>query len=138
ARTGFCPFCADTIETATGVFDPAITAEGRIRRGSAVVVPNVMAYSEFSSVGLYDTQSHFLDLPELTPQRVGDLLEALTDYTRDVHGVRPMWSSLNANYLPPSGSSLIHPHAQSAHDDIGTTAQRRLVQLSEAWPGASS
>ncbi len=137
-RTGFCPFCADTIEAATGAFDPAITPEGRIRRGSAVVVPNVMAYSEFSSVGLYDTETHFLDLPELTPQRVGDLLEALVAYTRGVQGLRPMWSSVNANYLPSSGSSLVHPHAQSAHDDIGTTAQRRLVELSRQWEGDES
>ena len=138
ARTTFCPFCADTLEVATGTLDPAITAEGRIRRGSAVVVPNVMAYSEFSSVGLYDPSEHFLDLPELTPKRIGDLLDALTAYTRAVHGLRPMWSSINANYLPPSGSSLVHPHAQSAHDDVGTTAQRRLVELSRSWQGPES
>lgn len=138
ARTAFCPFCADTLEASTGTFDPTITAEGRIRRGSAVVVPNVMAYSEFSSVGLYDTSAHFLDLPELTPKRVGDLLAALTAFTRSVHGLRPMWSSINANYLPSSGSSLIHPHAQSAHDDFGTTAQRRLVELSRSWQGSGS
>ncbi|GAA3765001.1 hypothetical protein GCM10022240_16500 [Microbacterium kribbense] len=138
AAPSFCPFCAGTIETATGLLDPAITDEGRIRRGSAVIVPNVMAYSEFSSVGLYDTGSHFLDLPELTPGRVGDLLSAFADYTRGVRRIRPMWSSVNANYLPPSGSSLVHPHGQSAHDDIGTTTQRNLVRLSEAWPGAES
>lgn len=138
AAPAFCPFCADRIETATGTFDRSITDEGRIRRGTAVVVPNVMAYSEFSSVGLYDTASHFLDLPELTPGRIGDLLEAFTVYTTGVHGLRPMWSSVNANYLPPAGSSLIHPHGQSAHDDIGTTTQRNLVRLSEAWNGAES
>ena len=133
----FCPFCADKIEMATGTFASSITDEGRIRRGSAVIVPNVMAYSEFSSVGLYDTDKHFLDLPELTPQKVGDLLSAFVAYTKGVHGLRPMWSSVNANYLPPSGSSLVHPHAQSAHDDIGTTTQRELVQASDAWDGDS-
>ena len=138
AKPPFCPFCADRIETATGSFDPSITDEGRIRRGSAVVVPNVMAYSEFSSVGVYDTAEHFLDLPELTAPRVADLLQAFTAYTRGVHGLRPMWSSINANYLPPSGSSLIHPHGQSAHDDIGTTLQRELVQRSAQWPGEES
>lgn len=138
APPSFCPFCADTIETATGILDPSITAEGRIRRGSAVVVPNVMAYSEFSSVGVYDTQPHFLDLPELTSQRVGDLLAAFVAYTRGVHGLRPMWSSVNANYLPPGGSSLIHPHGQSAHDDVGTTVQRNLIRLSQAWAGTES
>ncbi len=135
ARPAFCPFCADTIEQATGTFPPEIAPAGRIRRGSAVVVPNVVAYSEFPSVGLSDTSRHFLDLHELTPERVGDLLVALTEYTRALHRIRPMWSSLNANFLPPSGSSIIHPHAQSVHDDIGTTTGRLLVERSDAWPG---
>lgn len=134
----FCPFCANRIESATGVFPAQITTEGRIKRGAAVIVPNVMAYSEYSSVGLYDTQQHFVDLPDLTPQRVGDLLTAFVAYTRGVHKIRPMWSSVNANYLPPSGSSLMHPHAQSAHDDVGTTTQRRLVEQSDAWAGDES
>ncbi|WP_134322820.1 hypothetical protein [Cumulibacter soli] len=135
ATPPFCPFCADKIEMATGVFDSAITTEGRIRRGTATIVPNVMAYSEFSSVGLYDTTSHFQDLNELTGQRVGDLLTAFVAYTKGVHGLRAMYSSINANYLPPSGSSLVHPHAQSAHDDIGTTTQRELISRSLAWDG---
>lgn len=137
AAPAFCPFCADKIEQTTGTFDEEITSEGRIARGSARIVPNVMAYSEYSSVGLYDTEKHFLDLDELTGEKVGDLLTAFVAYTQGVHGLRPMWSSVNANYLPPSGSSLVHPHGQSAHDDIGTTGQRRLVDASNAWSGDS-
>lgn len=67
----FCPFCAGTIEQATGTLDPAISDEGRIRRGSAVVVPNVVPYSQYPTVGLYDTQRHFIDLPDLTPPSGG-------------------------------------------------------------------
>ncbi len=134
----FCPFCAHSIESATGTFPEEISTQGRIRRGAAVLVPNVMAYSEFSSVGLYDTTRHFLDLPDLTPTLVRDLLQALVEYTNGVHSLRPMWSSINANHLPPSGSSLIHPHAQSAHDDVGTTVQRAIVQRSAAWDGGRS
>ncbi len=129
----FCPFCADTIDVATGTIDPSITSEGRIRRGVSAVVPNVMAYSELSSVGLYDTTRHFVDLDQLTPELIGDLLTGLVAYARGVGALRPMWHSINANYLPPAGSSLVHPHAQSAHDDVGTTAQRELVALSRAW-----
>ena len=136
-KPGFCPFCADRIDTATGRFDPALTDEGRIERGSAVVFPNVLAYSEFSSVGIYAADPHFLDLPELTPVRVGNLLEALVAYTAAVHRQQPVWSSINANYLPPAGSSLVHPHAQSAHDTVGTSVQRRLVGLSHAWSGGT-
>jgi galactose-1-phosphate uridylyltransferase len=138
AKPSFCPFCADWIESVTGTFGPEITDEGRIRRGSAVIVPNVMAYSEYSSVGLYDTERHFIDLPDLSPALVSDLLAAFVEYTRGVERIRSMWSSVNANYLPPSGSSIVHPHAQSAHDDIGTTFQRLLRERSDAWGGERS
>lgn len=138
ATPGFCPFCADRIETATGTFDPSLTEEGRIHRGDAVVFPNVLAYSEFSSVGIYAADPHFLDLDALTGPVIGDLLEAVVAYTAAVHRHRPLWSSINANYLPPAGSSLVHPHAQTAHDDIGTTTQRRLVDLSAAWSQSGS
>lgn len=137
AEPPFCPFCESKIEMATGIFDAAITDEGRIRRGASAIVPNVMAYSEFSSVGLYDTTRHFVDLDELTAERVEDLMNGFVDYTKGIHGIRPMWSSINANYLPPSGSSLVHPHAQSAHDDFGTSTQRRLIELSDKWSGES-
>jgi galactose-1-phosphate uridylyltransferase len=43
------------------------------------------------------------------------------------------WSSINANYLPPAGASLVHPHLQSAHDAHGLTGQRLLVERSRAW-----
>src|SRR5699024_4964506 len=111
-------------------------SQGRIRRGQAVIVPNVMAYSEFSAVGLYDTEHHFLDLTELTPGRVSDLLHAFVDYTGAVQRIRPMWSSINANYLPPSGSSLIHPHRRAADDAVGSTAHRAIVERTGAWEAA--
>ena len=43
------------------------------------------------------------------------------------------WSSVNANYLPPSGASLVHPHLQSTHDAYGLTGQRVLAERSRAW-----
>lgn len=134
----FCPFCEGTLEQATGLLDPAITAEGRIRRGVSAVVPNVVAYADYCVVGLYDTTRHFVDLDEFTPTLVGDLLAGLTAYTRGVHALGPRWHSLSANYLPPAGSSLVHPHAQSCHDPIGTTTQRQLVAAAAAWPGEAS
>ncbi|MGH7910688.1 MAG: hypothetical protein ACREQM_09585 [Candidatus Dormibacteraceae bacterium] len=131
----FCPFDADTIEQVTFPFPPEIAPEGRIRVGSAVVVPNVMAYATHSAVGVYDPEHHFLDLDELTPELIGDALQALVRHSRAVRRVdgAATWSSINANYLPPSGASLVHPHLQSAHDAYGLTAQRTLVERSGAW-----
>jgi UDPglucose--hexose-1-phosphate uridylyltransferase len=135
AKPAFCPFDAEYLETATVPFPPELTTEGRIRFGKAVVVPNIMAYATHSAVGIYDPGRHFLDLDDLTPPIVGDALTALVRHAQAVRRVDPtaLWSSINANYLPPSGASLVHPHLQSAHDAHGLTGQRLLVEQSRAW-----
>ncbi len=88
-----------------------------------MVVPNVMAYATHSAVGIYDSERHFLDLDELSPHLIGDALIAMVRHARAVRRYDPEagWSSINANYLPPSGASLVHPHLQSAHDAQGLT-----------------
>jgi UDPglucose--hexose-1-phosphate uridylyltransferase len=135
AKPAFCPFDAEYLETATVPFPAELTTEGRIRVGRAVVVPNIMAYATHSAVGIYDPARHFLDLDELTPSLVGDALAAMVRHARAVRRVDPsaVWSSVSANYLPPSGASLVHPHLQSAHDAHGLTAQRLLVEQSRGW-----
>jgi galactose-1-phosphate uridylyltransferase len=140
APPAFCPFDADKLEETTFPFPSELTREGRIRCGQAVVVPNLLAYASHSAVGIYDPARHFLDLDELTGQLVGDTLTALVRHAQAVRRLDPTssWSSINANYLPPSGSSLVHPHVQSAHDSCGTTLQRELVEGSAAWPGPGS
>ena len=135
AKPSFCPFDSEHLEKATVPFPAELTAEGRIREGRAVVVPNIMAYATYSAVGIYDPGRHFLDLDELTPALVGDALAAMVRHARAVRRLDPaaVWSSINANHLPPSGASLVHPHLQSAHDACGLTSQRLLVGQSGAW-----
>jgi galactose-1-phosphate uridylyltransferase len=135
AKPAFCPFDSEHLEAATFPFPPEVTTEGRIRVGKAVVVPNIMAYATHSAVGIYDPAQHFLDLDELTPALLGDALAAMVRHAQAVRRLDPAaaWSSINANYMPPSGASLVHPHLQSAHDGYGLTGQRLLAERSGAW-----
>ena len=135
AKPAFCPFDSEYLETATVPFPAELTAEGRIRVGQAVVVPNIMAYATHSAVGIYDPARHFIDLDEMSPGLLGDSLTAMVRHARAVRRVDPqaLWSSINANYLPPAGASLVHPHLQSAHDAHGLTGQRLLVERARAW-----
>ena len=134
-RPVFCPFDSEHLEKATFPFPPELTDEGRIRVGRAVIVPNIMAYATHSAVGIYDPERHFLDLDEMTPSLVGDALAAMVRHARAVRRLDPaaVWSSINANYLPPSGASLVHPHLQSAHDAQGLTGQRLLAERAGDW-----
>jgi galactose-1-phosphate uridylyltransferase len=135
AQPAFCPFDADRLETFTFEFPPELTTEGRIRCGQSVVVPNIMAYATQSAVGVYDSERHFLDLEDFTPGLIGNALIAMVRHAQAVRRYDPRlaWSSINANHLPPSGASLVHPHLQSAHDAQGLTNQRTMVERSRAW-----
>jgi galactose-1-phosphate uridylyltransferase len=129
-----CPFCAERVESATPRFPPEVWPEGRIRRGEALLFPNLVPYSKWSSVSVYSPRRHVLRLDELTPSLLADNLAAQVSFARAVlrHDPSSQWVSVNANQLPPSGSSIFHPHLQGSASPVPTTVQRLLADLGPA------
>ena len=62
-----CPFCGDRLEARTPRFPADLHPEGRMRRGQAVLFPNLFAYSRFSAVSVYSPDLHYLPLGQMTP-----------------------------------------------------------------------
>jgi galactose-1-phosphate uridylyltransferase len=127
-----CFFCGDRVESVTPRFPPAIVPEGRIRRGPAVLFPNIQAYSLYSSVSVYSANLHYLPLERMTQQVIGDNLAAQVEFvgTMTRHDASAPWASISANHMLPSGSSLFHPHLQGSVDRHPTTFQAQLAQVS--------
>lgn len=126
-----CPFCSDRIEDAVPRFPSEIVPEGRIRVGEAVLFPNLLPYSQYSSVSVYSPERHFLTLSQLTPRLVADNLAAQVAFARAVSSADAdaSWVSVNANHMLPSGSSLFHPHFQGIADRVPTNEQRVLAAV---------
>jgi UDPglucose--hexose-1-phosphate uridylyltransferase len=126
-----CPFCGERIERETPRFPAAVCREGRIRVGEAVLFPNLVPYAKWNSVSVYSPARHCLRLEELTPSLIGDNLTAQIEFARAVlaHDAASAWVSINANQLPPSGSSVFHPHLQGSAHPAPTTAQRMFAEL---------
>jgi UDPglucose--hexose-1-phosphate uridylyltransferase len=131
-----CPFCTERIEQATPKLPREIHSAGRIRRGGAVLFPNLLTYSQYSAVGVYSPALHYLPLAAMTPRLVTDNLAVHVDFIMAVAAADPnaAWASINANHMLPSGSSLFHPHLQGIVDSQPTTIQR---QLAASRPSAS-
>jgi UDPglucose--hexose-1-phosphate uridylyltransferase len=129
-----CPFCVERIEGETPRLVPEICPEGRIRCGEAVLFPNLVAYSKWSSVSVYSPDRHLLRLEELTPSLFTDNLMAQVTFAQAVmhHDPDSEWVSVNANQLPPSGSSIFHPHLQGSANPVPTTVQRLVAELGPA------
>ena len=124
-----CPFCGERIESATPKLPEDLAPRGRIQVGEAVCFPNLLPYSEYSSVSVYSPDRRFLKLREISPRLIADNLSAQIEFARVVmrHDPGARWVSINANYLPPSGSSVFHPHLQGSVNRSPTTMQRLLV-----------
>jgi galactose-1-phosphate uridylyltransferase len=126
-----CFFCPARIENVTPRHPPAINREGRVRRGKAVLFPNIVTYAQYSSVAVYSPELHFLPLEWMTARLVADNLHTQVEFIRSVmkHDHEARWASINANHMLPSGSSLFHPHTQGAVDRFPTTFQRLLSEV---------
>ncbi len=128
---GTCPFCGGRLEQQTPRLLPEIDREGRLRRGEAVLFPNLHAYSSHSSVSVYSPRLHYLPLENMTAQLLADNLATQVEFARAViaHDPEARWASINANHMLPSGSSLFHPHLQGIVDSQPTTLQRLLADV---------
>jgi galactose-1-phosphate uridylyltransferase len=129
-----CPFCEERIEARTPRFPPELWPEGRIQRGDAVLFPNLLAYAKWSSVSVYSPRLHLLPLEEIHVGLLADNLATQLAFARAVleHDPASAWVSVNANQLPPSGSSIFHPHLQGAAAPVPTTMQRLLADVPAA------
>lgn len=129
-----CPFCPERIERLTPRLPPAIHPDGRIVRGDAVLFPNLHAYSSHSCVSVYSPRLHYLPLARITERLMADNLWVQVQYAKAVMAADPesRWSSINANHMLPSGSSLFHPHLQGIVDSSPTTLQRELSEVPAA------
>lgn len=129
-----CPFCGSRVEAVTPRFPPEVWPEGRIRRGEAVLFPNLVPYAKWSAVSIYSPERHLLPLDALTPELLTDNLATQVAFARAVvaHDPAASWVSVNANHLPPSGSSIFHPHLQGSAHPGPTTMQRLLAGVPAA------
>jgi len=126
-----CPFCPERFEQATPKLPVEIHPDGRIRHGRAVLFPNLLTYSQYSSVWVYSPDLHHLPLKAMTPELVSDNFATHVEYIKAVmrFDASAEWASINANHMLPSGSSLFHPHVQSSVDPLPSTVQQMLWQV---------
>jgi UDPglucose--hexose-1-phosphate uridylyltransferase len=100
-----CPFCRDAVMTVTPTFPDG----NRIIRGESVTFPNLFPFSEGHVVTVL-TREHAV--MNFSRQQVVDGLLAQIEALRRTDG----YASINWNFLPSAGASLVHPHMQGLSD----------------------
>lgn len=113
ASKGWCPFCEENVRAATPKFPDQVMEGGRMEKGEAVLFPNLFPYAKHNAV-IRITKQHYTRLEEFTADRISDAFLLAHRYLEKVIATDPTVKhvSINWNYLPPSGGSILHPHIQ--------------------------
>ncbi|WNF38205.1 hypothetical protein RJD24_07190 [Bacillaceae bacterium IKA-2] len=106
-----CPFCKENLLKLTPVFPKEIAEQGRIFKGEAVLFPNLFPYSKHNGVTTFSNE-HYVKLADFTTEMIKDAFMAAQIYIQKVieHDKEAKYASINWNYLPFSGGSILHPH----------------------------
>jgi len=129
-----CPFCPENIHTFTPKFPSDLVEDGRIINGEAVVFPNLFPYSKHNAVVRMCDQ-HYVKLDEFTTPIIANSFSAAHSYLNKVITQDPKtaYVSINWNYLPPSGGSILHPHIHVLASEMPTNYQLIALASSEQF-----
>ncbi|MDD1673511.1 MAG: galactose-1-phosphate uridylyltransferase [Methanomicrobiales archaeon] len=117
-----CPFCPDSVEKVTPTFSDGT----RILHGESVTFPNLFPFAAWHTVSVI-TRRHLVE--RFTPTQIEDALKGQVESLRTHHG----YTSINWNYLPSSGASLVHPHLQGLVDDHPSDRVDRVLRGGEKF-----
>jgi galactose-1-phosphate uridylyltransferase len=130
-----CPFCPERVLKATPGFPQSIAPDGRFFRDEHVLFPNLAPYDGLGAVATLGSR-HYIPMAEIEPQRIaGGILLAL-DFFRRVQALKhpeSVYHLISWNYMPASGSSLIHPHLQVFASSTAPNQLRQELVAGEAY-----
>jgi galactose-1-phosphate uridylyltransferase len=111
----FCPFCPGVAEKVTPKFHPDLASCERYAIGEALCVPNAFPYDENGAVTIM-THQHYVSLGDFTPGIMTDAMLCCIRYLKDIaeRQADMLYQSINWNYMPQAGGSIVHPHLQLA------------------------
>ncbi|OPZ38121.1 MAG: hypothetical protein BWY96_01287 [Spirochaetes bacterium ADurb.BinA120] len=117
----YCPFCPSMVEQITPKFDPSLVPEERYKQGEAICFPNAFPYDENGAVTVM-SREHYIPIDGFSIHLIRDALECSARYLADLLPAQPevVYQSINWNFLPLAGSSLVHPHLQVMSSSTAT------------------
>jgi UDPglucose--hexose-1-phosphate uridylyltransferase len=135
ASQSTCPFCPDKVLKLTPCFPTEIAPDGRLFRGDMVLFPNIAPYDGLGAVATLGSR-HCIPMTEIEPQRIANGIRLALDFFQRVRAIRhpeAVYYLLSWNYMPASGSSLIHPHLQIFASSTAPNQLREELYAAKAY-----
>jgi len=129
-----CPFCPESLEKVTPLYPEEIVQRGRIHVGGAVLFPNLLPLDRYAGVCIFGSD-HFIAPGDFTPDIMRDGFTAARTFIEIIARYDPgvRFFNINWNYMPPSGSSMLHPHLQVNCGEIPTYQPRLQMECSHSY-----
>ena len=131
----YCPFCPDKIFEVTPCFPEDVFPEKRLVRDDLVLFPNLAPYDSISAVVSLGAR-HYIPMTEIEPERIAKGFGLAMELFRHLQQSRhpeSIFQLINWNYMPPSGSSLIHPHLQVFSCSLAPNLLRQELSGAKAY-----
>ncbi len=124
-----CPFCPEALEKSTPLFPKEFIPGGRIREGQATLIPNIIPFDRYAGISILSGE-HYIGIEDLAPERMKDAFSATLLFIKRVVDFDPevQFLYINCNYMPQSGSSLVHPHLQVSCGNVPTNHHRIQIE----------
>ena len=135
----WCPFCPDKVLQVTPCFPPEIVPEGRMQMGDKYLFPNIAPYDRLGAVATLGAR-HYIPMTEIEPQRIADGFRLSLKYFRHLHAIKhpeSVYHLISWNYMPASGSSIIHPHLQVFPSSFAPNMLRDKLEAAAAYLDAN-
>jgi galactose-1-phosphate uridylyltransferase len=130
-----CPFCPDKVMQVTPCFPEDIVPEGRLALDDKILFPNIAPYDSLGAVATLGDR-HYIAMTDFEPQRMADGFRLTMKFFKRVHEIRhpeSIYHLVSWNYMPASGSTLIHPHFQVFATAYAPNQLREELQAAERY-----
>jgi galactose-1-phosphate uridylyltransferase len=130
-----CPFCPDKVLNITPFFDDKLIPEGRLISGDMVLFPNIAPYDSLGAVATFGSR-HYVPMTEITPELIVRGLRLAFEFFNRVDSLNhpeSVYHIVNWNYMPVSGSSLIHPHLQVFSTSSAPNLMRQELEAAKDY-----
>jgi len=102
-----------------------------------VLFPNIAPYDSLGAVATMGSR-HFIPMMEITPERIAEAFRLAMEFFRRVHRIghsESVYHIINWNYMPASGSSLIHSHLQVFATSVAPNLMREELEAAQRYLG---
>jgi len=131
----WCPFCPDKVLNVTPCFPRDLIPEGRMQNEDMVIFPNLAPYDAIGAVATFGAR-HYVPMLDFTPDLMASAFAFAMGFFRQVERSghpESVYHIINWNYMPPSGSSLIHPHLQLFSTSSAPNVMRQELEASKTY-----